>query len=236
VESAVPPVTTTCQTVLDRAKSVSPLNSALASDRAEMLSRIRADQQELFTVLAGKSRDRFQTTAALASTGGSSGRVFNLATITALPVERVLQLVLQDGREANQVDVLDIDAELAPRYFVRGQTLIEVSNDWATVAGAVQATLVYVYGMADIDPTGALTQLVSVPDPWIDLLVLPLAMYFFQKDPGREEAEYARLVAMLGSFEQRTGRRGAFLDYLENYGGVESKRFLQPTPPESRKR
>lgn len=228
-------MTTTCQTIVDRAKSASPLNTALASDRAEMLSRIRADQQELFTVLAGRSRDRFQTTASLSSTTGSSGRSFNLAAITP-PVERVLQVVLQDGREANQVDVLDTDAELAPRYFVRGQTLIEVSNDWATAAGAINATLVYVYGMTDIDPAGALTQTVTVPDQWIDLLVLPLAMYFFQKDPGRDEPEYARLGVMLGSFDGRTGRRGAFLDYLENYGGVESKRFLQPTPPESRKR
>lgn len=229
-------MTTTCQTIVDRAKSASPLNTVLASDRAEMLSRIRADQQELFTVLAGRSRDRFQTTAALTSSSGSSAREFNLASITAQPVERVLKLTLQDGREANQVDVLDVDAELAPRYFVRGQKLIEVSNDWATVAGVVTATLVYVYGMADIDPAGALTQVVTVPDQWIDLLVLPLAMYLFQKDPGRDDAEYGRLAAMLGAFDTRTGRRGAFLDYLENYGGVESKRFLQPTPPESRKR
>jgi hypothetical protein len=114
-------MTTTCQTIVDRAKSTSPLNSALASDRAEMLSRIRADQQELFTVLAGRSRDRFQATAALASTSGSSARVFTLSAITP-PVERVLLLTLGDGRDASQVDVLDIDAELAPRYFVRGQT------------------------------------------------------------------------------------------------------------------
>lgn len=228
-------MTTTCQAIVDRAKSTSPLNSVLAGDRAEMLSRIRADQQQLFTVVAGLTRDRFQATAALVSTLGSSGRVFDLAPVSPV-VERVLKLTLADGREANQVDVLDVDAELSPRYFVRGQTLIEVSNDWATASGAVTGTLVYVYGMTDIDPAGTLTQLVTVPDPWIDLLVLPLAMYFFQKDPGREEAEYGRLAAMLGSFEERSGRRGAFLDYLENYGGVESKRFLQPTPPESRKR
>lgn len=228
-------MTTTCQTVVDRAKSASPLNAALASDRAEMLSRIRADQQELFTTIAGLTRDRFQTTASLSSTTGSSGRIFNLAAVTP-SVERVLKLTLGDGREANQVDVLDPDAELSPRYFVRAQTLIEVSNDWATVAGAVTASLVYVYGMTDIDPTGALTQLVSVPDQWIDLLVLPLAMYFFQKDPGRDEAEYARLAAMLGTYAGRTGRRGAFLDYLENYGGVESRRFIQPSASDAKKR
>jgi hypothetical protein len=115
-------MTITCQTIVDRAKSTSPLNSALASDRAEMLSRIRADQQELFTVFAGRSRDRFQTTAAIASSEWILRHgVFTLSAITP-PVERVLQLTLGDGRDASQVDVLDVDAELAPRYFVRGQT------------------------------------------------------------------------------------------------------------------
>lgn len=162
--------------------------------------------------------------------------MLNLAALIAPPVERVLKVTGSDGREFNQVDVLDVEAELAPRYFVRGQKLIEVGNDWATAAGVVTGTLVYVYGMTDIDPTGFLSQVITVPDQWVDLLVLPLAMYFFQKDPGRDEAEYARLAGMLGSFADRSGRRGAFLDYLENYGGVESRRFIQPSPPDSRKK
>lgn len=228
-------MTTTCQTIVTRATAASPLNPVLATDRAEMLSRIQADQQELFTDLAGLTRDRFQTAASVTSTGGSSARVIDVSSLT-LPLERVLKLTLQDGRDANQVDVLDLEAELSPRYLVRGQTFIEVANDWATVAGPVTATLVYVYGMTAIDPTGQLTQAVSVPDDWIDLLVLPLAMWFFQKDPGRDEAEYARLAGMLGDFDARTGRRGAFLAYLENYGGVESRRFIQPSATDGRKR
>lgn len=185
-------MTTTCQTIVDRAKATSPLNTPLTADRSEMLSRVRADQQELFTRLAGRTRDRFQTTAAIASSSGAQGRIFTLSELT-LRVERVLKITLGDGREINQVDVLDPDAELAPRYYVRGQTLIEVSNDWSTTTGIVNATLIYVYGMTDVDPAGALTQLVSVPDEWIDLLALPLAMYLFQKDPGRDPSEFDRL-------------------------------------------
>lgn len=228
-------MTTTCQQIVTLAVDASPLNAPLASDRVEMLSRIRADQQELFTRLAGLTRDRFQTSATIGSNSGSSGRIFTLTSLSPV-VERVLKLTLQDGRDANQVDVLDLEAELSPRYLVRGTTLIEVSNDWATVAGVVTATLIYVYGMTDIDPAGQLTQLVSVPDPWIDLLTLPLEMYFFQKDPGRDDAEYERLAANLGTFDDKTGRRGAFLDYLENYGGVESRRFIQPAATDARKR
>lgn len=222
-------MTTSCQTIVDRAKAFSPLNPVLASDKTEMLSRIRADQQELFTLLAGITRDRFQTTASLTSTNGASGRVFDLSALPS-PVERVLKLVLVDGREANQVDILDTDAELSPRYFVRGQTLIEVANDWSVTGGAVTATLTYVYGMTDIDPAGALTQNVSVPDQWIDVLVLPLAMYLFSKDPGRDPAEHERLAALFGD------RQKAFVSYLEAFGGVESKRFILPAPASDSKK
>lgn len=217
-------MTTTCQTIVTRAQAFSALNQPLTTDRAEMLSRIRADQQALFTSVAGLARDRFTTTTALTSTAAARGRTCDLAGVTP-PVERVLQLVLSDGREVFQVDELDQAAELAPRYFVRGTTLVEVGNDWNTAAGtAVTATLAYVYGATDIDPAGLYTQAVSVPDAWVDLLVLPLAMYLHTKDPGRDPAEYQALAARLDERQQ------AFLAYLGNYGGVEHRRFILPTP------
>lgn len=218
-------MTTSCQNIVDRAKSFNTLNVPLASDPTEMLSRIRADQQALFTENAGVTRDRFQTTKSLNSTIGSSGRSLDLSSVVP-PIERVLMLTLGDGTEVSQIDVQDPDAELVPRYLVRGQTLVEVSNDWGE-SGAIPATLIYVYGATSIDINGTLAQLVSIPDEWTDLLVLPLAQYLFQKDPGRDPAEGARLDAMLA------GRQKAFLDYLVNYGGVEVKRFTQPSPQAS---
>jgi len=187
-----------------------------------MLSRIRADQQALFTGVASLTRDRFKTTVSISSTGGSSGRVFDLSALSA-PLERVLKLTLGDGREVSQVDELDTDAELAPRYFVRGLSLVEVGSDWGT-SGAKTATLVYVYGMTDIDPTGSLSQAVTVPDQWTDLLVLPLAIYLSRKDPGRDPNEIASLSSMLDDRQQ------AFTTYLTNLGGIQSTRFVLPTP------
>lgn len=220
--------TTTCNTIIQRAQAFNALNTGLTTDAAEMLSRIRADQQALFTSLAGLTRDYFQSTAILTSTGGSSARSFDLSAISPV-VERVLLVTLGDGRTVNQVDVLDQDAELAPRYIVRGQTLIEVGNDWGT-AGAKTATLVYVSGMTDIDPSGSLTQTVTVPDPWIDLLVIPLAMYLSQKDPGRDPNEVVALKAMLDDRQQ------AFVAYLTQFGGIESRRLVIPTPVQSTKK
>lgn len=214
---------TTCSDIVTRAKAFNTMNAPLTNDTSEILSRIRVDQQALFTSIAGVTRDRFQTTATLTSTNGSSGRSFNLATLTSAPVERILKVTLQDGRDLNQVDVLDTDAELSPRYYVQGLSLVEVSNDWGT-SGSKTATLIYCYGPTDIDPTGSLTQAVTVPDQWTDLLVLPLAKYLAQKDPGRDPNEIARLQGMQNDLSQQ------FLSYLTTYGGIEVRRLVIPEP------
>lgn len=215
-------MTTTCTDIVNRARAFSALNQGLTGDSVEMLSRIKADQQRVFTGVAGITRDRFKTTAALTSSGGASVRVFTLSAVTP-PIERVLLVTLGDGRIVNPVDELDPEAELAPRYFVRGQTLIEVGNDWGS-SGAKTATLVYVYGATAITPTGSLSQTVTIPDEFIDVLVLPLAGYLHQKDPGRDPAEYERLVMALDDAQQ------TFVGYLTNYGGIVSERFVLPNP------
>lgn len=211
-----------CSTIVSRAQSFNTLNQGLTSDSAEMLSRIRADQQGLFTAVAGLTRDFFQTSGSLTSTGGSSGRVFDLSALDP-PNERVLVATLGDGRQLNVVDVDDQDAELAPRCIARGQALVEVGSDWGA-SGSKTLSVVYLYGMTDIDPTGSLTQEVSVPDQFIDLLVIPLAMYLAQKDPGRPPEELQGLSTMLDDRQQ------AFVAYLTNYGGVKSTRLVVPAP------
>src|SRR5690242_3714587 len=148
-------MTTTCNTIVSRAAAFNTLNQGLTADSGEMLSRIRSDQQSLFTSFAGLTRDYFQTVATLNSTGGASGRSFDLSTLSP-PNERVLLLTLQDGRICNEVDLYDPDAELSPRYLAQGTRLVEVSNDWGA-SGSKSATLTYVYGMTDIDPGGSLT-------------------------------------------------------------------------------
>lgn len=220
-------MSTTAQQIYVRARQMNPANVPLAPTPAEILARIEADQQALFAEMSGGTRDRFQTTNILASTGGSSARTFDLSA-SVPPVERILQLNLADGREARQVDVLDIEAELSPRYIVRGQTLVEVSNDWSSTAGAVTATLIYVYGPTSISPTGDYSQTITIPDAWADVLVLPLALYF-----ASQRASAPGDAALAPKLQERTA---AFAAYLENYGGVESSRFIQPTPSNSGKK
>jgi hypothetical protein len=224
-------VTTTCQFIIDRARSANPLNGPLTADSTDMMTQIRSIQQRAFTAVAGLTRDRFKATASVSSTNGSSARTAQLSSITP-PIERVLQVKLAgSGEEVHQVDELDVEAELAPRYFVRGTQLVEVGNDWSAAAGAVALTLLYVYGPTAITVTASPPAVdVSVPDEWIDILVKPLAMYLHMRDPGRDPVEYERLEREYAAAWQ------GFLEYLTNYGGNEARRFALPTPPEIQKR
>lgn len=217
-------MTTTCADIVARARGFSLLNPSLTTDAVEMLSRIRSDQRELRAMLAAASRDLYQVRVDVTSSEGAQNRTLAFADLE-LPVERILKLELPSGLEASQVDVLDPDAELAPRYTVRGLTLVEWKNEWDTASSAaVPLVLTYVVAPTDITLTDGLAQLVSVPDDWADLLALPLAAYCVHKDVGRESVEYDRLVALLAA------KQAAFEEYLGHYGGVESRRFDLPKP------
>lgn len=214
----------TCQIVYARARAFSPRPPLVIPSTHEILARIQSDQQALFTATSHLARDRFKHTESLTSTSGSSARTVDL-TGTTYPLERVLRVTLAD-EEVSQVDELDQDGELAPRYFVRGLTLVEVGTDWGS-SGTKSLSLTYAYGPTDIDPEGALTQTITVPDAWADLLVLPLAMYLCTKDPQPNPAEYEKLARSLDE------RQAAYLEYLQGYGGVAARRFDLPTPRRS---
>lgn len=223
-------MTTTCQFIVDRAKGQNLLNAPLVADTTDMLARIRAIQQRIFSSCAGITRDRFKTSVTGNSSSAASGRSLDLTQAAfSLPIERILQVKLASGVEVNQVDELDVEAELAPRYFPRGTSLYEVNGEWGPT-GIVPLTVLYVYGATAISVTGNLSQNVSVPDEWTDTVVLPLAMYLHSKDPGRDPLEYERLEKLY------TGTWTDFVGYLTNYSGNESRRFVMPAPPEIGKR
>jgi hypothetical protein len=76
-----------------------------------MLSRIIADQQDVFTSVASLTRDRFQLAIAVMTSAGAAGRVIDLAPL-APPVERVRaqRAVVQRDRSDEDSSVLGWDA------------------------------------------------------------------------------------------------------------------------------
>lgn len=216
---------TTIQNVIDRAKAMNPLNTSLVGDVTEMMSRIQQMQQRVFTALASLNAARFTVSATPASTNASSNRTVNLAAL-AQPLERLIRVALPTGVEVLPVTESDQNAQLAPRYFVRGTTMYEVGSDWGPT-GAITLTVLYAYGAAAISLSGATTQTVSVPDEWCDVLILPLARYLHVKDPGRDPIEYQALTQQYGD------AWSGFLHYATNYDGDLMRSQLLPQPPES---
>lgn len=202
----------TTQQVVEWAQEFNALNVPLTNDRSEMLSRIRADQYALYVKFGSRWGDRFQYSAFLTSSSGSTGRTFSIASLTP-PLARIIAIDLPDGRRCRQVDIQDQYARHAPRYYVQGTTLTEVGSDWGASGAITNAILYYVAAPTDIDPTGTYAQNITLPDQWADLLVIPLAMYLHQKDPGRDPDEYTKMAKMLAE------REDAFQKYLITYGG-----------------
>lgn len=214
---------TTIQQILSRATSFSSANGlqSLTNDNAEIINRVASDERQLFDLAAAMNSYYFATTAAVTSSSGSSARTITTSALTP-PVGRLLRFVLASGTEVNQVDLRDVDAELAPRYYVLGTTLVEVDNDWSASSGTVSGTLTYVKRPTVLSTTGALTQTVTLPDEFVDILELKLAYYLAHKDYGREQPELKRLEAMVARREQD------FVTFLTTFGGVESRNTIIP--------
>jgi hypothetical protein len=121
------------------------------------------------------------------------------------------------------VDIQDLEAELAPRYYVLGNTIYEVSNDWSAASAAVSGTLTYVRQPATLSVTGDLTQTLTLPDEFTDMLELRLAHYLAHKDVGRDPAELERLEKMIAAQDEN------FVSHVAEFAGVESRRFNIPT-------
>lgn len=216
---------TTCQNVIDRAKTFSPLNVSLTTDPVEMVVRVQQMQQRVFTAIAPLNAARFSVVATPNSTSASSNRTVDLSPLSP-PVERVRRVALPSGVDVDQVTEMDPNAELAPRYFPRGQKLYEVGSDWGAT-GVVVMTILYAYGATPITATGGTSQAISLPDEWADVLIIPLARYLHTKDPGRDPIEYQNLTTQYG--EAWT----AFLGYVTNYDGELMRSKLLPAPPEN---
>lgn len=215
---------TTASAIIARALGYSVFSdSSLTSDGSEMLSQINAIQNFIFTRVASASR-YFWTQSDVTSTSGSSGRQYDLTGTTG--IERVLQIWRTTNPSVllSRVDIEDQGAELPPRYYTAGTTIYEVDSDWSDSTGTVALTIVYAKQATQLTTTGALTQNVTLPDAYADLLSLGLAEYLARKDAGRNPAEADSLKAQ---FDERLAN---VIISLDHFGGVAHRRFLSPEP------
>lgn len=217
-------MTTTLQQIQDRAVAFSSANglASLVADPSEIINRLAGFERDVYDLATRENRYFFAVSVPVASTAGASARTIALSAL-ALPCGRLLKFVLNDGRTVDQVDIQDLEAELAPRYYVLGTTIYEVSNDWSAATGAVSGVLTYVRLPANLSTVGDLTQTVTLPDEFTDMLELRLAHYLAHKDVGRDPLEIDRLAKMIDEQDEN------FVSHVTEFAGVESRRFNIPT-------
>jgi hypothetical protein len=222
-------MTVTASDVIARATGYSvSSDSSLTASSGEMLAKINAIQNAVFSRVASASK-YFYALTDVTSTSGSAERSVDLSSTVG--IERIIGIWATTNHfvPLSRVDWEDQNAELPPRYFLRGTKLVEVSNDWSDSTGTVMLTIAYAKQATQLDPTGSLTQAVTIPDAHADVLSLGLAAYLAAKDVGRPEGEADRLQ---GEFEQRLA---VVIASLDHYGGTARRRFLSPEtrPPET---
>jgi len=80
----------------------------------------------------------------------------------------------------------------------------------------------YVVKPATLDPTSNLSQTITLPDEFADLLAIRLAHYLSIKDVGRDPAEAQELDTIYQT------RLKSMLDALDHREGEARRRFLAP--------
>jgi len=214
-------VSVTINDIIQRAIGMSVQNNAatLTSNAPEMITQIGQYESDVY-IAAAKANRFFTDSDTVTSTSGSSARTADLSTLTTL--ERIIRASITAG-SLNRVDVEDPDAELSPRYYLLGQTMYEVEDDWGAT-GTVTITVDFATRPAALSPTGGLSQTVTLPDRWCPILSKRLAAYLSRKDVGRapEEAQGFDDAAAL--------EMAAMLASMELFGGMTHRRFISPEP------
>jgi hypothetical protein len=229
-------MTTTCADILTRALSLSVANQGLldpnvTADVQTALARISQAQIKAFIAFTQANRTAFLTSISNASNAANGHRIVDLSGQSPR-VERIVRVELPSGVEVALVDPAVPTSEMAPRYFTEGDTLHEIANDWdPTSAGTVTLTILCATRPPELDvsATAALTQLVSIPDRFTDLLVYELGAFLAESDVGRDQAEVTALRT------QGASVLGEWIASAAQFGGVATYTFSVPTPtPDSK--
>lgn len=198
----------------------------------EILARLNYAQGRLYTRLAQENRFFYLRSATVASSNAAMNRTLDLSTLNP-PIERLMEdgLLLPGGAVVNVVDFQDQGAALAPRAFPTGLVLNEVGSEWGAT-GAITFTVWYVYRPVDLVVTGALTQLMNVPDRFLYYFDYDLAIYCFGKDTGRVAADPGGLERLAA---QQEAVYADLLQYLDHVMGPAIRRFALPVSAKGEK-
>lgn len=194
----------TVQNVWDRALARSIENEADLLSATEVINIISDKQRELYLMAALENPDYFGTSTTLIR--GSYTAVWDIdsnrpAVISKLEIAELVGTPTGRtvGEEVNIVAFRHQSLGLAPRVYLRDRKLTDVGDMNTDNVNYVNKLTMYYSPI----PTAltAVSSNISLPEEWINLLVLPLARWMAVRDGGRDnevqqlDGEYSGLLA-----------------------------------------
>jgi hypothetical protein len=195
----------TGQDVIDRALSRSEQNEAGLISTADMVSIVSDTQKAMFLLAAQEAPNFFgtesNTSARSAYTDSWDISALGVGVVTRVEVAAIAGTpTVVVGDEVKLVDVRFPELEPTPRAYIRDQRVYGYGTDLGSADANMATSLKVLYSKVPGSMTDEDTVL-TLPDRWVDLLVVPLARKLALADGGRVqevqslEAEMAQEVA-----------------------------------------
>ncbi|KKM89516.1 hypothetical protein LCGC14_1247970 [marine sediment metagenome] len=207
-------MSTTAQEALDLAIHRSSLNNPDILPSAQMVRYIANAEKAAYMFAAKMNPEYFgsqgdsSVRAAYTDSWAINTTPGGIASVTKLEISAITGTVgtLVVGDKINLISYRWPQLELSPRAYIRGRILYAYNDELGDADINMITTIAVFYAQLPTGPTALATSL-SIPDEWIDLIVLPLARNLALRDQRPEEVpsideEYKIVFSM---FQQAVG-------------------------------
>ena len=195
----------TAQDAINRAIQRSALNNPDLVPMAQMLGYTSSYERAVYAMGAKYNPEYFgtsgDTTPAKTVVTDTFGVPTDMFALTKAIVKTITGTVtnVSEGDEVNLVSFRFPELEVAPRAYVRGGAIQGIGDELGAADANMVSVLTLYYSEMPISVT-TLTQTLTLPDEWSDLIVVPLARLLALRDNRAADvqildAEYNSLVA-----------------------------------------
>jgi hypothetical protein len=199
-------MTFTVQAVINRVLDRSSLNEADLLSETAMFRHLTDFQREIFMFGARENPNYFGTDlitqARSAFTDGWDLSASRVAAVSKVEIDTIAGTPTYPvGTEVDLVDFLYQDLALPPRVYIRNKVVTGVGTDLGSADANMTTKLKVFYSPLPADLV-ADTDVLLLPDEWVELLVLPLARLLAIRDGGRDQEVRQLTEEMVGLVDQ----------------------------------
>jgi hypothetical protein len=188
-------MSTTAQTIWDRATQMSSLNDEALVPAPQVVDYISMYERNVFQRAARLNPEYFGTTgvtstrAAITDVWDLSAAPGGVAAVTRAEIAALIGTPFAGAAVGQQVNLISIrwpNFDVAPRAVLRGRKIFQYLTELGTDPSNIVTQLTVYYSPLPARVT-TITQALTVPDEWADLITYPLAKLLAIRDRRTDE-------------------------------------------------